>query len=441
MDYKEDFRVEEFKTRDFHEDERGAAPNRHVGVQTTGAAQGYNINQTTSLKPELPAVSCWSGKIAQLKIDSFSSTVKKMLNMQNEKATPVAIPHLQELQIKERKNPYDKSQVIVLTMPDEISAVDQEAHIRKTFGIVYEVLQEMSPDLTFQPSLTDLKCKVTFTHDFCTGRFEIQVWRVEGNGQHILEFRRKSLGGRDAYEYLIRHMGAELKKKGCAEKYGNDIEIFPLPEIVDGLGDLAMPSFGGVGSLTGKRPIDETKGFPITLDSEDQIENWSDIVTKRNWPSCGETLRLCARSCLHQNNREMLARHTGFQKAVVKELQQNGDATNCHNALTIIHNLLEKTDSGGSFEEDELLSAVAECLMTYSGVKQKGSKQKTLRSVALERAALKVLLLLSENVAKYDQKQVHFVLKLLEGELDGKLKDKVNQVQLEYVIGNLKKRK
>jgi len=440
MDYKEDFRVEEFK-RDFDEDERGAAPNRHVGLQPTGAAQGYNINLTTSLKPELLLDSWIKSGASQPKISSWSPSFKKMLNMQNEKSTPVVIPHLQEFQIKVRKNLYDPSQVIVLTKPNEISAVDQAAHIRRSFRIVYEVLQAMSPDLTFQPSLTDLKCKVNFTHDFCTCRFEIQVWLVEGNGEHILEFRRKSLGGRDAYEYSIRYMGAELKKKGCAEKYGNDIEIYPLPEIIDGLGDLAMPSFGGVGSLTGKTPIDETKGFPITLDSEDQIENWSDIVTKRNWPSCGETLRLCARSCLHPNNREMLAKHTGFQKAVVKELQQNGDATSCHNALTIVHNLLEKTDSGGSFDEDELLSASAECLMTYSGVKQKGSKQKTLRSVALERAALKVLLLLSENVAKYDQKQVDFVLKLLEGELDGKLKDKVNQVQLEYVIGNLKKRK
>jgi len=443
MDYKEDYyHTEDFKTTDINDNDRELVPNRHVALQT-GAVPAYNFGLTSNLKPGLGVGSTGKSISSGIsthspEIGAGSANLKKMLDMQNVQSKPIAIPQLQEMSIKDRLHPYNKSQVIILTKPDDISEAAQEKHIRESFMISYDVLQAMSPALTFQPNSKDLKSKGTFTHDFCTCRFETQVWRVEGK-QYILEFRRKSLSGRDAYEYLIRHMGAELKESGRAEKYGNDIEIYPIPKVPDDLGELAMPSFGGVGSHTGMAQGDYRRGFPINLDSEDQIKNWSYIVMDRNWPSCEETLRLCARSCLYPDNRQMLAEQSDFQKAVIKELHQNPDATSCHNALTIILSLLEETGAE-RFVEDELLSAVARCLLTYSGIRQKG-KPKTIRSVALERAALKVLLLLSEDVAKYNQKQVDVVLDVLEGELGGKLKDEVNQVQLEYIIGNLKKHK
>jgi len=421
MDSHEDFDRELAPNRYVDMLERELAPNRHVNVLTE-VVHEQNFGLTSNLKSSL----------------DVDSNLKKMLDMQDFKSKPIVIPHIKEMEIKDRRNPYSKSQVIILTKPANGTVAEQEKHIRESFLFAYDVLQAMSPALTFQPNSRDLKCKGSFTHDFCTCQFEMQVWQAEVN-EHILEFRRKSLSGRDAYEYLIRHMGAELKDKGRAEKYGNGIEIYPIPKIPDDLGDLAMPSFGGVGSHMGMVRVDDRRGFPINLDSEDQIQNWSKTIMKRNWPSSEETLRLCALSCLHPDNRKMLAEQSDFQEAVIKELHQNPDATSCHNALTIILGLLEETGAE-HFVAEELLSAVARCLLTHSGIKQQG-KRKTTRSVALQRAALKVLLLLSKNVAKYDPKQVNVVLDVLEGELGGKLKDEVNQVQLDYVIGNLKKHK
>jgi len=421
MDSKEDFDRDLAPNRYVDVLERELAPNRHVNVLTE-VVHEHNFGLTSNLKSSL----------------DVDSNLKKMLDMQNVKSKPVVIPYLQEVVIKDRVNPYNKSQVIILTKPANGTASELEMHIRESFLFAYDVLQAMSPALTFHPNSRDLKCKGSFTHDFCTCYFEMQVWHTEVN-EHILEFRRKSLSGRDAYEYLIRHMGAELKEAGRAEKYANGIEIYPIPTIPDDLGDLAMPSFGGVGSYMGMEQVDDDRGFPINLDSEDQIQNWANTIMKRSWPSSEETLRLCALSCLHLDNRKMLAEQSDFQEAVIKELQQNPDATSCHNALTIILGLLEETGTE-HFVADELLSAVARCLLTHSGKKKQG-KRKTIGSVALQRAALKVLLLLSENAAKYDLKQVNVVLDVLEGELGGKLKDEVNQEQLDYVIGNLKKHK
>jgi len=420
MDSKEDFDRELASNRYVEELDRDLAPNRHVNLQTE-VFHEHNFGLTSTLKSSL----------------DVDSNLKKMLDMQNVKSEPIVIPHLQEMAIKDRVNPYNKSQVIILTKPADGTVAEQEKHIRESFLVAYDVLQAMSPALTFQPNSRDLKCKGSFTHDFCTCRFEMQVWQAEAK-EHILEFRRKSLSGRDAYEYLIRYMGAELKEAGRATKYGNNIEIYPIPEVPEDLGDLAMPSFGGVGSHTGMIQVDDGRGFPITLDSEDQIQNWSNTIMKGNWPSSEETLRLCARSCLYPDNRKMLAEQSDFQEAVIKELHHNSDATSCHNALTIILGLLG--ESAENFVADELLSAVARCLLTHSGMKQP-SKRKTTRSVALQRAALKVLLLLSENAEKYDRKYVNVTLDVLEGELGGKLKDEVSQVQLDYVIGNLKKHK
>lgn len=446
MDHKQEY-LSDFKTGDDTYDEyqhilddevsaRDLAGYKAVDGVPRAAAQAYNFDLPTSSKLGFGEDTGVFSKTGRTGAAKPSPGLKKMLDLHNVRSKPIAIPHLQEMAIKERVTPFNKAQVIILTKLKDASEGDQEKHIRETYGISYGILQEMSPALTFQPDMKHLKCKGSFTHDFCTCGFETQVWRVEGTN-YILEFRRRSVSGRDAFEYLIRHMGVELKAKGRAEKYGNNIDIYPFPMIPDDLGDLGMPSFGGVGSYTGMTPLNDERGFPISLDSEDQIQNWSNIVMERNWPSCKETLRLCARSCLSSDNRKALAEHSEFQQAVISELMNNEDATSCHNALTIIIAVLEETE-GNCLVENELLSAVARALLAYSGVRQQG-KAKTIRSVALERAALKVLVLLSENMGQYDQKQVNVVLDVLEGDLGGKLTDEVNQVQLDYVIRNLKK--
>merc|ERR1719357_563321 len=140
-------------------------------------------------------------------------------------------------------------------------------------------------------------------------------------------------------------------------------------------------------------------------------------IDDRQWPMYEETVRLLARCCCDSENTRIMAEHSDLQKVLIKELQLGSDSTNTHNVLTILFAILESASSEQSIVdvEDGILLAVTEVLMTFSGMKQKKKgTSKPIRSVALERAALKILMLLSEKPNHYDQKQVREVLQMLE---------------------------
>lgn len=354
---------------------------------------------------------------------------------------PIQLPILQEMQISLLKSPFNKTHAIILDTP-EGSTEEKCNYARETFGKSYEILQEMAPAVTFKPNPGSLKCKGSFTQDFCTCRFEIQVFRVEDQetkkNVYIFEFRRKTLSGRDAFEYLIRYMAFKLKEAGRAKVFGNGMEIYPPAEIPDALGDLAMPSFGGVGPHTSITHGNPNRGFPITLD-EYQMDMWCEIIAKREWPAYEETLRTLARCCCDLENKKKMADNVDLQKVLIKELQnQNGmDATNCHNTLTIVFAILEEASEEESDVDEMILLAVAKTLMSHSSIKQQRSK--TVKSVALERAALKILMLMSAKPKEYSGKLIHEVLEVLVGIMSATLNDEISQKHLEYVIGNLRK--
>jgi len=433
-------------------EDREDAPHRAVGMLHCGPGEQNHfyepMHQTGFLSSYgMDSQGLGMPSFGKVKTMEKSQSRYNIENFYEARSTPVPLPpHLREMAIRELKSPYVKSQVIILDIPDDLTEEECKNHVRETFKVSYGILQDMAPDVTFQPNTKDLKCKGSFTQDFCTVNFEAAVWRVhesqDGKGNvHIYEFRRKSIAGRDAFEYLIRKVGAALKDKGLATMYGNGVEIFPPMEIEmpDDLGDLAMPSFGGMGSHTSIPKETNDGDFPITLEDDEQMDRMCKTIDDRQWPMYEETVRLLARCCCDSENTRIMAEHSDLQKVLIKELQLGSDSTNTHNVLTILFAILESASSEQSIVdvEDGILLAVTEALMTCLGLKHKKGASKVVRSVALERAALKVLLLLSEKPEHYNQKQVQEVLHMLE-EAPKKMKDDLNQKHLGYVMENLK---
>jgi len=432
-------------------EDREDAPHRAVGMLHCGPGQQNHFYEPMHQTGFLASYGMDS---TGLGMPSFGKkTMEKSQsrynidNFYDARSTLNPLPqHFKEMAIRELKSPYVKSQVIILDIPVGLTEEECENHVRDTFKVSYGILQDMAPDVTVQPNTKDLKCKGSFTQDFCTVNFDAAVWRVHESqdGQrnvYIYEFRRKSISGRDAFEYLIRKVGAALKDKGLAKMYGNGVEIFPPMEIEmpDDLGDLAMPSFGGMGSHTSILKEKSDCDFPISLDDDEQMDRMCKTIDDRQWPVYEETVRLFARCCCNRENTRIMAEHSNLQKVLVKELKLGSDSTNTHNVLTILYAILESASSEQSIVDvDEgILHAVTQALMTCLGLKQKKGASKVVRSVALERASLKVLLLLSEKPKHYNQKQVREVLRMLE-EAPKKMKDDLNLKHLGYVVENLK---
>jgi len=454
MEYKH---YEEFEGIDVEAADREGAPNRHVGM--VHARSGWNFPMEPmskqgfshslgmkSLGMEPMGMESMGLGMPSLSRNTMenSQSLYNVEDLYDARSKPITLPHLQEMPISDLKSPYNKMQVITLEKPEGLDVSGCDKYIRETFGISYGVLQDMAPAVTFKPNAKALKCRGSFTQDFCTCRFEAQVWRVEASRTeeeniYILEFRQKTLGGRDAFEYLISKMAAALKEAGRAKVYGNGMEIIPLGQnsIPDDLGELAMPSFGGMGSHTSISCENNNKGFPINLENGDLLNSWCEIIAERKWPAYEETLRTLARCCCDGDNKKVIAEHPDLQKALIKDLQLEMDATSCQNNLTVLYAILEEASCEQCVVEDGILLGVAQTFMTHTGLNLQRGTSKLPRSVSLERVALKILLILSEKPKQYNQKQVQEVLQVLEG-AHRKLKDEVNQQHLEYVIGNLK---
>jgi len=448
------------------EEDREDAPHRAVGMLHSGPGQQTHFQKQMDDNSFYANFGAFGMDSKGLGMPSFekssfgNKTMEKSqsrYNIENfcdarSESKPLS-EHYKEMKIRDLSSPYVKSQAIVLVEPAGLTFEEQyeyyvretyEYYVRETFKIIHDILRAMAPDVTVQPNTKDLKCKGSFTRDFCTVHFDAAVWRVksqDGKGDvYIYEFRRKSISGRDAFEYLIRKVGAELKDKGRAKMYGNGVEIFPPMEIEmpEDLGDLAMPSFGGMGSHTSIPKEKCDRGFPISLGKDDEHMNrMCKTIDDRQWPIYEENMRLFARCCCNSENVRVMAEHASLQKVLIKELKLGSDSTNTHNILTILYAILESASSEKIDVEEGILYAVAEALRTCLGLNQKKGESKVVKSVALERAALKVLLLLSEEPNHFNQKQVHEVLPMLE-EASKKMKDGLNYEHLGYVMENLK---
>jgi len=407
------------------EEDREDAPHRAVGMLNTGPGQQTHFHKPMEYNNlngnSVDVASFIAGRCAgfgkdskglgmpSFKKSSFGKkTMKKSqsrYNIENfcdarSESKPLS-EYYKEMKIRVLSSPFVKSQVIILSIRAGLTDEECKNWVRETFKISYDILRAMAPDVTVQPNKDNLKCKGSCTRDFCTVNFEAAVWRVESQDDkgdvYIYEFRRKSISGRDAFEYLIRKVAAELKDKGRANLYGNGMEIFPPMEIEmpRNLGVLAMPSFGGMGSYTSIPKEKCDRGFPISLAKDhEHMNRMCKTIADRQWPIYEENLRLFARCCCNSENVRVMAEHPSLQKVLIKELKLGSDSTNTHNILTILYAIVESAPSDA---EDGMLCAVAETLKTCLGLNQKKGESKVVKSIAIERAAIKVLLLLSEE--------------------------------------------
>eukprot|EP00495_Collosphaeridae_sp_1-RS-2012_P001192 TRINITY_DN1254_c0_g1_i1.p1 TRINITY_DN1254_c0_g1~~TRINITY_DN1254_c0_g1_i1.p1 ORF type:complete len:294 (-),score=39.27 TRINITY_DN1254_c0_g1_i1:27-908(-) len=230
--------------------------------------------------------------------------------------------------------------------------------------------------------------------------------------EYIIEFRRRSLTGRGAFEQILRRVAGWLFEGRRAEKYGNGFEIYPYEEpsldIGDGVDDEIFDS--PLPSLV-EETTDSDSSCQIRLESE-LICSWAKIINERSTYS-EENIRILAVCTKERENRELMASESKLHEALCQELNDGRNLSSCANALIIVKAIFEfyaKTVAD-SFIKCGMLLSVTRCLVQHSNYKQSGS----LRSVAIERAALKILKMLTEyQELRFSQKEVLKVLKKLE---------------------------
>merc|ERR1719193_2703060 len=255
--------------------------------------------------------------------------------------------------------------------------------------------------------------------------------------EYIIEFRRRSLTGHGAFEQILRRVAGWLFEGNRAEKYGNGFEIYayeePSLESGDGVNDeiFDSPLPSSVEEAT-----DSDSSCQIRLESE-LICSWAKIIHERSTYS-EENIRILAICSRERENRELMASEPKLHEAICQELNDGRNASSCANALIIVKAIFEfdpKTVAN-SFMKCGMLLSVTRCLVKPSNYKPSG----TLRSVAIERAALKILKMLTEyQELWFAQKEVLKVLKKLE-KYQGYCTDGLEKAYLTDVIKELKKR-
>merc|ERR1719461_2332874 len=368
------------------------------------------------------------------------------------------MPQVDLLTIPTLNNPFKKAQAITI-VTSGCSKAEGKTRVRNAWKHVAACFDSMKPFLTFKPNPNKMKCKGSYTTPdrFSTTTFEAQVWNVhpsisgQKDDMYILEFRNKSLEGREAFRDLVRTLAGELKNAGIAKFYGNGIEIYTkeesaLPE--PDLGELAMPSMGGALSMpsfsqASKRSSQQPtqRACPISL-NETQLNIWAKILKEQKFPTCVETLKLIAQCCQNEHNLKLLAEREEVLAAVCHELQSAIAPSACLNALTIASSVLEESrDAFKTLVENGLLTAVANSLKMHSGTHKVGAVRVT-RSAMIEKTALEVLKTLAhfDGVQLSDQvnREVRNTLVVLQGDLSGKLKDQSHTIELNSIIKTLR---
>jgi len=348
---------------------------------------------------------------------------------------------LKKMKIKNLSTVYNRCNSIVLLT--EIGRGSEE-YVRETVAFIYTKMKTL-PHLTFMQNQKELKFKGSYYYSYEVCYFDATVWKVDKkktkNGmpdkEYIIEFRRRSLTGHGAFEQILRRVAGWLFEGKRAEKYGNGFEIYPYEEpsldIGDGVNDeiFDSPLPSSVEEAT-----DSDSSCQIRLESE-LICSWAKIIHERSTYS-EENIRILAICSKERENRELMASESKLHEALCQELNDGRNPSSCANALIIV-NAIFKFDAetvADSFIKCGMLLSVTRCLVQYSNFKPSGS----LRSVAIERAALRILKMLTEyQELWFEKKEVFKVLKKLE-KYQGYCTDGLEKGYLTDVIKGLKKR-
>jgi len=371
--------------------------------------------------------------------------------------TSTPIPQVELLVIPTLNNPFKKAQAISI-LTGQGTEAERKSRACNAWKHVAAIFDSLKPFVTFKPNPKKMKCKGSYTTPdrLSTTTFEAQVWKVDKSisGQqdpvYILEFRNKSLEGREAFRDLIRTTAGELKSVGVAKYYGNGIEIYTKAEAAPPVvvnDEFAMPSFGGALGMPSfssmkrnqQQQPSQRKG-PISL-NQSQLDIWAKILKEQKFPTCVETLKLIAQCCQNDHNLKLLAKREEVLAAVCSELQSAIAPSACLNALTIAHRVLaESRDAFTKLIEHGLMSAVAYSLKMHSGTHKVG-QVKVTRSAMIEETALNVLDTLREGVQQLNEQisqEVQKTLRVLSEDLSGKMKDKTHAKQLNSIIKGLR---
>lgn len=365
-------------------------------------------------------------------------------------------PKVEHLVIPTLNNPFKKAQAItIITGPG--TEAERKSRVCQAWKHTTATLDSMMPYATYKPNAKKMKCKGSYTTPdrLSTTTFEAQMWNLDKSiskqkeSVYILEFRNKSLEGREAFRDLIRSIAGDLKTLGVAKHYGNGIEIYTkeesaAPVIMDA--EFAMPSFGGslgmpaFSSTKRQQQQPSQRKGPISL-NQSQLDTWAKILKEQKFPTCVETLKLIAQCCQNDHNLKLLAKREEVLAAVCSELQSAIAPSACLNALTIARRVLaESTDAFAKLIEHGVMSAVAYSLKMHSGTHKVG-QVKVTRSAMIEETALNVLDILKEGVQQLNEQisqEVQKTLRVLSEDLNGKLKDQSHAKQLNSIIKGLR---
>jgi len=319
-------------------------------------------------------------------------------------------PRFGGLKIGMQMFPYDRSNVLLLTIPNQALKSEQvDAHIRQSYKISYGIFLSMGPCMSIKPSLKSLCCKGSFTYDFSTCKFEAKILRLDPaiSQEHrgfIYEFSRMSLGGKIAFSQLVQSMGVSLKRAGCVERYGNGCKIF-----ASGINEHDV--FPSMPSL----PIVELrqKSWRVHLEPS-EVNRLVDSLMLGGYKSRKENLRFLAKlSAESLDNREALKGNTNLLKAVVYELKFVSDPQNYYNALKLI-------EYGVVSPQNSAIS-VGRSLQVYS---ENCAGGKDIFSSAIANAAIAAIHKLVCTMPKVQREKV---LSTLEKGLQGIVNEKVIQ--------------
>merc|ERR1719285_530191 len=350
--------------------------------------------------------------------------------------TPSLAPLLHgQMKIKNLTQLHNRANSIVFHIPDDVT--DCRRYIRETVSILYSKMGSMSPHLTFIRNKKYLKFKGSFSFDYEVCFFDAQVFRLDPTvaksdtpeNEWIIEFRRRSLTGRGAFDQLFLRIAGWLLDEGRAKKYANGFRIFPFEEPSSNLVDVSRNDdvFESPIPSAGETPS-EMDSCQIRLES-DMISSWAKNISERSVYS-EENIRILAKCSTDTESLELMAHEPKLLAALREELSSGKNPSSSANALVIVKAILKfhAHITADSFTRSGMLLAITECLVLYSG-----------RSVAIERAALTLLEMLSENEnLSFRQTELVEVLKRLEKGLKGGRSDENNIRCLNNVIKRLK---
>jgi len=321
-------------------------------------------------------------------------------------------PYLDEISVRRLTKPFILANAILLTPV----LTDISGSLRKALIVVYQKLESMAPDLSFQPSKKDPHCRGCFSQYFDTCTFEGQIWCFSMSTdvtQYIYQLSRTSYGGRDPFDELLRTVASVLKREGYAKEFADGFKIVPRLTIDDYELDKSSMAALDIGSTR----YDE----PISLES-DHVALLSSHVAERTYPLSNETLRIMVQCCAKsRKNCKMLAESEELGKELVRILNYSSELSLCLNALKLI-------EFGASAPRDPF-TAIARIMIVYCVVKP--SSDKWIRSQAIENSALGAMKALMRRLQTTEREETFQVIeKVLSGKISEKLLHEVEGICL-----------